>query len=102
MEPTACTPMREGCYDRKARIEYLKSYAADIGKPPPADLIVGAFRPFSGTLVERSAFEAAYESAVKAGITWLPVHAEGVTEPNGQITYDTGGGELIAKVSVRT
>jgi probable F420-dependent oxidoreductase len=79
------------------RVAFLKSYAAELGKPAPTDLIVGNIRPFSGAAGERADFEAAHEALAKVGVTWCPIHAAGATRAEW-IDNVRRGGELIASV----
>jgi len=76
------------------RWAWLKSYAAEIGKPAPKDLIVGGMPPFAGAPDERGKFEAAYERAVKVGVTWSPTRALGRTRAEWLDNVQRGG-EII-------
>lgn len=78
------------------RVEYLKQYAAERGKPAPADLIVSAQKVFDGRPNEAAEFEASYAAAKKAGITWSHTLAAGRTRAEW-IDNVRRAGEIIAK-----
>lgn len=79
------------------RVAYLKKYAAEQGKPAPADLIVSAYPRFTGAPDEAAKFEAGYEASKRAGITWSPTRVAGRTRAEW-IENTQRAGELIAKV----
>jgi probable F420-dependent oxidoreductase len=79
------------------RVAYLKQYAAEQGKPAPADLIVASQYVFGGRPGAAAEFEASHAAAAKAGVTWTPVGAAGRTRREW-IDNVHRAGELLAKV----
>ncbi|MET0183752.1 MAG: LLM class F420-dependent oxidoreductase [Caulobacterales bacterium] len=90
---TAAIPSFEELADR---LNYMKQYAAELGKTAPTDLIVTVYPSFTGEAGEESNFRERYDMFAKAGVTWAPIRAAGRTRKEW-IENAMRGGEIIAK-----